>query len=398
MTSVTSRIRNTVTLFAVVLIVEMMTDAYTASAQLFELVSSSGNVTAEIDLRPDGLSVYQRVSIAGRRTKLVYSRDAFFDARGSSWLGYYNLRTNRVLRFPRSGVGPIGFADLNSSRPRYILTRQTLRPRRLRQGGRHHHHGHLPIFTGIGSPIVFYPTFGYGAISPYSIYPYGVNPFVNSYLPSPFAGNALVPGFPAGGFTPALPPTQSIVLDSKFVPHPDLPDVDVVLVNGGRRELRVTMVDRVDSSKSRQFAMGPGEQIRERFKRDSGGTRISQIQTITPFGESSVREVSSQVPPRVRYQLDVHEMRVQSVSIDRTSPSGNLIDDVNFHGKGLGSMLLPAGDKLQPGKIDVYQSAVAQQNSQLVAPILATEDDRDAPSTLEQSIIDAQQAARRRLR
>ncbi|MGI9470308.1 MAG: hypothetical protein ACR2NZ_02170, partial [Rubripirellula sp.] len=100
-----------------------------------------------------------------------------------------------------------------------------------------------------------------------------------------------------------------------------------------------------------------------------------------------------------RYEIVVHEWAMQSVAIDRTGKSPNVIEDINFQGRGIGRFLLPAGPALQSGVIGVYSAAASQGNAGTVQPIVPTEDlpvRGNNARRLEDAVLEAQRAAQRR--
>ncbi len=215
-------------------------------------------------------------------------------------------------------------------------------------------------------------------------------------------GFAPVPNFGGGFVTPSLPyvpQPQSVVLDSKTIPNPPLEPVRVTLRNGGPREVQVGLVDLIESGRTKSLRLPPGGTAEVLLRRDAGGREVQNVRVISPTGDVATREVVSDIPPRQRYEIVVHEWQIQSVAIDRTAGAGaNPIEDINFTGKGLGRFPLPPGADLQPGVIDVYAAARSRGNGRDVSPILAEEDDAydDGPSPLERAILDAQRNAQGR--
>ncbi len=75
--------------------------------------------------------------------------------------------------------------------------------------------------------------------------------------------------------------------------------------------------------------------------RDAGGRSVEVYQALGLDGTYQNREVVREIPPTVRYQVTIHQWQVQSIAIDRTGKSPNVIEDVNMQGRGLGMFSLP---------------------------------------------------------
>lgn len=341
----------------------------TASGQRFEIIEPSGVVTGTINVAPGRIIVYE-----GTGERILYSRDALYDSSDGRFVGYYNLTLNRVLRFPRSGSGPLQSADLDDRVPRFRETTRIVRPvgnfTPIRPGGVLGRPG-----SGFGRPwlggLDWSITGGYGPTQ----YPSG-----------PYAA----------AYPPRARPTQSVLIDSQTIPNPQLPPARVVLRNDGPREVQVGIVDLQNPGKDRSVRIRPSSSVAFELERDAGARQISHYRVITPYGESVTREIVTDIPPTIRYEVVVHEWAVQSVAIDRTGKSPNVIEDINYQGKGLGRFQLPPGPELQSGTIDVYRAARAQGNQGTVAPIVPREPQpSDTASPLERAILEAQRAAQR---
>ena len=330
-------------------------DAPVATAVSFELIEPSGYVTAQIQTRPGQLVVYQ-----SNGERITYTRDRRYDSRSGRFLGYYNQTLARILRFPASGSGRMQTADLDDPLVVYTFTRRIVRPvtisgRRLRPSN----------------------------LSPVYVPP----PILPSY------GNDPGPPLYAQSYPSRQP--QSVILESKVVPHPELPPASVTLRNGGPREVQVTLVDHKNGGRNRSIQLASGAAETIKFFRDPGATRVEKVRIESLSGESVTKEIKSDIEPQSRYEIVVHEIRLQSIAIDRTPGGNNAIEDINQTGLGIGRFDLPPGPELQSGTIDVYLAAKSQGNAQSIAPILATEDAPISRDPLEQAIIDARRGNRR---
>ncbi|TWU58742.1 hypothetical protein Poly51_15220 [Rubripirellula tenax] len=347
-----------------------------AGAQNFEMFEPNGLVVADVEIGPGRLVMHE---YAGSR--LYFSREPSYDSFDGRFVGYFQFELNRILRFPRGGFGAMQTADLDDFAPNFRITRRQVRPAGRRRAGPIPGPGYVgPGYIGPGH--IHPGLIGPGPIGPVIIGPTGFGPFV----PTPSLG------FPTG---PALP--QSVVLDSQTIPNPPLSPVAVQLRNGGPRDIQVGVVDLQNPPKTRAVRIAAGGITTVTLERDAGARQVQNIRVVTPLGDLETREIVNDVPPSVRYEIVVHEWKIQSVAIDRTAGAGeNPIEDINVHGKGMGRFPLPPGDELKAGSIDVYRAARSQGNPDAVAPILAEEDDFDSgPDPLERAILEAQQNAQR---
>ncbi|TWU57927.1 hypothetical protein [Rubripirellula reticaptiva] len=358
----------------------------TAAAQNFEMFEPSGVVVARVEIRPGRLVMYE-----GLGARLFFSREPRYDSIDGRFAGYFNFELNRILRFPRSGRGQMETADLDDFNPSYRLTRRLVRP----LGDRHSVPVplHVPGYLGPGYLGPGYV--GPGYLGPGYVSPGLPGPFITAPgfgIPPQVFGASPLPGF--GGIGPIGPPLpQSVLIDSQTIPNPPLEPVRVQLRNGGPREIQVGVVDLKTPAKTQSLRIAPGSSADVMLEREAGARQIQNFRVITPLGDSQTREIVNDVPATVRYEIVVHEWKIQSVAIDRTAGAGdNPIEDINFHGKSIGRFPLPPGDQLQPGSIDVYRAARNQGNAAAVAPILAEEDNLEsALDPLERAILETQQ-------
>lgn len=337
-------------------------DQRSAQGHVYELFGPSGLVSAKIDAFPGQLIVYQR-----NGERITYTRDYQYDSPDRRFFGYYNFPLARILRFPASGYGVMQIADLDDVIPVYRFTQRWVRPARQLSGP-------LP-------PAILGPVFVPPPIFPNQNFGFGF---------------PIDPGFQAG--TVYVPPPvapQRVVLESRTIPHPPLPPAVVRLRNSGPRELMVTIVDHKQPGLTGELRIGPGSFQEAQLIRDAGETVVEKVQVISPNGDSSIQDVQQEIPPASRYEIVVHEIRLQSIAIDRTPGGNNAIEDVNQTGKGLGRFDLPPGPDLGSGTIDVFQAARSKNNAETITPILATEDATFRLDPLERSLMDARNQSQR---
>ncbi|WP_372898683.1 hypothetical protein [Stieleria sp.] len=348
-------------------------------AQDYHLVEPSGVITGDVYMRPGQMVVNDA---DGRQ--YLFQRDRSFDSFDGQYAGYWLPPVNRVVRFPRSGRGRLLVSDLDDVFPRYVFSRRSVRPVGRHPGHHHHHHGPAFIPPYFLNPYG-YPTFGYGWQNfgtTLSVGPWGS--FGTWGL-----GGAVGPG------RFYRPPLQSIVIESNVVPRQPLPPVTAKLLNTAQREVRVTVTDRVAPDQSKQIPIAPGTSQPVVIQRDAGADLVRHVLTYAPDGSQITREVSTPIAPVPRYEMTVHEWRLQSVAIDRTGKSPNVIEDSNFQGRGLGRFEIPPGDQFTGGTLDVVRIALSAGNQGTVAPLLDDQD--DAPlrpvSSLEQMLLEQRKAS-----
>ena len=334
----------------------------------YQLVERTGVITADVYFRSGQMIVND-----ANGTQYVFVRDRQFDSLDRKYAGYFLPTVNRVVRFPRSGSGMMLVADLDDVYPRFVFSRRS-----VRRAGKNPTPFVPPYFV---SPYAT-PAPGYGP--PPAIGPYGGGPVFPILRPR-------LPLFP--------PPMQSITLESRVVPRDPLPPATVRLANTARREIRVTINDAQNPTQPQQLRIAPGSSETVRFARDAGGDHVRRVQTFAPDGSVITRDLSTPIAPTPRYELVVHEWKLQSVAIDRTGKSPNVIEDTNFQGKGMGRFLLPPGDQLKSGTMDVVRTALEARNAGSVSPLL--DDSGRTPETprgsspvspLEQMLIEQQKA------
>ena len=353
-------------------------------AQDFQLVEPGGTSTADISLQPGAMTVRDA---SGRQ--YVFRRDRSFDSIDGRYEGYWQPSLHRVMRFPKAGQGSIQVADLDDASPHYVTSRRTVRPHPGGHAGRppvHHHSPHWGHHQGYPPGLAFIPPRPW---SPYGYWPYGYG-YGYGYLNfgSGLTVGGFGPGFGGAGFGPTgfgppgyyyPAPLQSIVLDSRVVPRESLPPVTLNLANSAQREVRVTIVDQVAPDQSKRIRIPAGASVPFQVQRDAGAELVRTVLTYAPDGSQITRQISTPIPPSPRYELTVHEWRLQSVAIDRTGKSPNVIEDTNYQGRGIGSFTLPPGDAVTAGTLDVVSAALQAGNAGAIAPLI---DPQDAPSPL----------------
>src|SRR6056297_1135470 len=286
---------------------------------------------------------------------------------------------------------------------------------------------YAPLGYGYDPSLGFVPLglggFGYG-YGGYRGYAYGYQTdgitatFGGSGVGGPGIGASILGGTTLGGITgfggqvptyvppPLAPPTpgvfapqtfgrQSVLVDTRIESAPPLPPVEAELFNSSNRDIEVTLTDLSSPDESRRFRIPAGGTVVTTIRRDAGGEKIRVYESYDALGNPTTREVSDVIRPEILYEVVVHQWAMQSVAIDRTGKSPDVIEDVNFQGRGIGRFSLPPGDRFRGGRIDVFGAAKAADNAGTIAPITAEAENRptDNASKLERAVIDAQREA-----
>ncbi|MEM9368355.1 MAG: hypothetical protein AAGD07_20360 [Planctomycetota bacterium] len=328
------------------------------SAADLELVDAFGNVSGFVDVNARGLSVYET-----NGDRWFYRRAPRYDRSGGSYLGFFNLELNRAIRFPRSGVGPIERADFDAAIPRFVRASVTAQPVGTGAVFTPYLHQWLAPVYGLG------PTYAYG-YGPVFAPPVAVVPGWSTGVTFAFPTTAAMTPLSPLASSPLSTRPRSMLIDTRVVPGKPLKPATLAMRNRHRETLRVQVSDLLEPTKTQRFDIRAGQAHNVTLQRDPSSTRVQVYQTWDAAGAPIEQEVTTTVPAPVRYQVLVHEMRWQSIAIDRTGTSPHPIEDVNMQGRGLGQFPLPPGDELQSGVLDVYERALAAGNAGLIAPEL----------------------------
>ena len=163
------------------------------------------------------------------------------------------------------------------------------------------------------------------------------------------------------------PPPPSVVipvqrlLQRSIQPNPPLPPVATRLINSHTKELLVQVTD-LRTGVPVDLTIPPRRAKDVMLDRDAGATFVETYEVSDGRGNSIRREFSTPVPPAPLYDITVYEKFLQSIAIDRTGKSPNIIEDINYQPKSLGLFVIPPGAEFRGGEVDVYQSAKNANN------------------------------------
>lgn len=161
----------------------------------------------------------------------------------------------------------------------------------------------------------------------------------------------------------SLPVPQFKTTQQQFIPNPPLPPIDIRLMNRHSDELLVLFADRRIPDNPVKIRIPAGGSKPVRIERDAGGTIVESVSVVDAFGNWVDEQYTTPVPPAVLYDVSVYEIFLQSIAIDRTGTSPNVIEDVNFQPRSIGFFLLPPGEELVEGvELDTYRAAQEQEN------------------------------------
>jgi len=142
-----------------------------------------------------------------------------------------------------------------------------------------------------------------------------------------------------------------------------LPPVSLRIANTHSDGLLVLLADRRNPAAAKKLRIPQGGSQTVQLERDSGSTIVQTVEWRDGFGNWDRREIQIPVPPVALYDVSVYEEFLQSIAIDATGKSPNVIEDINYQPRSVGFLLLPPGDQLQDNSvIDVYRAAADSQN------------------------------------
>jgi hypothetical protein len=161
----------------------------------------------------------------------------------------------------------------------------------------------------------------------------------------------------------ALPQPGYRVVSEQVIPNASLPPVSLRIANTHSDALMVLLADRRNPAAAKKLRIPQGGSETVELQRDSGSTILQTVEWLDGFGNWDRREIQIPVPPVVLYDVSVYEEFIQSIAIDATGKSPNVIEDINYQPRSVGFLLLPPGDQLQDNSvIDVYRAAADSQN------------------------------------
>lgn len=161
----------------------------------------------------------------------------------------------------------------------------------------------------------------------------------------------------------ALPAPQYRNIAEQFIPNAPLPPAKLRVTNTHSDTLLILLSDRRSPNEVSKLRIPAGGSETVTLDRDAGGTIVQTIELSDALGNWDRQEFQIPVPPSILYDMSVYEEFLQSIAIDTTGKSPNVIEDVNYQPRSVGFFLLPAGDGLpDSGSIDAYGAAVDANN------------------------------------
>jgi hypothetical protein len=180
----------------------------------------------------------------------------------------------------------------------------------------------------------------------------------------------------------AIPQPGYRVVSEQVAPNPPLGPVSLRIANTHSDGLLVLLADRRNPASAKRIRIPQGGSETVVLDRDSGSTILQTVEWRDSFGNWDRREIQVPVPPVVLYDVSVYEEFIQSIAIDATGKSPNVIEDINYQPRSVGFLLLPSGEQLQDNSvIDVYRAAADSQNPGAVRRLSPSDYNRGSSQT-----------------
>ncbi len=204
---------------------------------------------------------------------------------------------------------------------------------------------------------------------------------------------------PAQLWTPfSVAPTATFqpfwrTVTTEIITNQTLAPAEIELKNSHRYALVVALGDTRKGQEFEQLRIEPGESLVVTLDRDAGARYVETIEVRLPGGVWDQRRFVTEIPPQALYDLSVYEEHLQSIAIDATGTSPNVIEDVNYVPKSVGWLPLPGGPAMpQSGVIDVYARAKAAKNPGAVRRLDPDQFDDQGSSDPLETILDRVQS------
>ncbi|MCA9191447.1 MAG: hypothetical protein KDB03_06790 [Planctomycetales bacterium] len=144
-------------------------------------------------------------------------------------------------------------------------------------------------------------------------------------------------------------------------PNPPLPPAQLELANSHRFALFILLADNRRLNSVEQIRIEPQSSTIVSVDRDPGATIFETYELRSPSGIWKRDQSVTPIPATSYYDVSVYEEHLQSIAIDRTGKSPNMIEDVNYVPKSVGWLKLPA-NLPDAGRIAIYEQASAAKN------------------------------------
>jgi hypothetical protein len=199
--------------------------------------------------------------------------------------------------------------------------------------------------------------------------------FVGNFLTHTGLGNLGIQpmlGLPTQLWVPLAPPQNYIAtlqpfwrnVNREIRPNPPLPPAEIELVNAHKNAVMILIGDLRSGQQIKELKIAANQSTTITVERDSGSTLVEVVEVMAPGGGWSRQEYVTPIPPVSLYDLSVYEEFLQSIAIDRTGKSPNVIEDVNYVPKSVGLLVLPPGEALpERGQMDVFGEARNANNA-----------------------------------
>ncbi len=185
-------------------------------------------------------------------------------------------------------------------------------------------------------------------------------------------------------------------VQQEIIANPPLPPAQLTLTHSHRHAVFVLLADQRQPGKVQQIRIEPNQTATVTLERDAGATLVESYEVRSASGLWDRQQITTTIPPQALYDISVYEEFLQSIAIDRTGKSPNMIEDVNYMPKSVGWFAVPAGAQLpQASTMDVLAQAKSANNPGAVRPMDKSQFEKPKADPLEKILDDVKVPTRR---
>ncbi len=185
-------------------------------------------------------------------------------------------------------------------------------------------------------------------------------------------------------------------VQQEIIANPPLPPAQLTLTHSHRHAVFVLLADQRQPGKVQQIRIEPNQTATLTLDRDAGARLVESYEVRSASGLWDRQQITTAIPPQALYDISVYEEFLQSIAIDRTGKSPNVIEDVNYMPKSVGWFAIPPGAQLpQASTMDVLAQAKSANNPGAVRPMDKSQFEKPKADPLEKILEDVKVPTRR---